>query len=359
MLSKLIGQITALAVTIIISILVVFTIINAGKWAYTQGYDLMSRTSSDQKVIVDVAVSIPQGATTVQIAERLKEANVIPSALYFRILTRIKGYDGLFQYGDYSLNTGMDEETIMQVLLTEGAKRSTTSFTIPEGKTLKEAAAILANNGLCTETDFFAAVDNINYGYDFIDGVPERNVRYQGYLFPSTYDVYTDASAVDIVSTMFRQFDNIWTDEFQARADELGMTMDEIITVASIIEAEVRYDAPDKNERALVASVLYNRLNTDMPLEMCSTVMYILGKDRDRLLYKDLEIVSPYNTYINYGLPEGPINSPGLASIEAALYPADSDYLYFVLMDPVTGEHSFNVNYNDHVNDKLRFNQEF
>lgn len=359
MFNKILGQMTAMVVAIAVMVVVVVAVFSAGKWAYAQGYDLMSRTSAADRVIVDLEISIPEGATTSSIAQTLKEAGAIPSTLYFRVLARLKDYDGKFQYGDYVVNTGMDEEAIMEMLLTQGAKRSTVKFTIPEGKTLKEAAAILAREGLCTEEAFYAAVYDTSYGYSFIENVPDRNIRLQGYLFPSTYDIYEDATAVDIASTMFGQFDKVWTDEFQARADAMGMTMDQIITIASIIEAEVRYDAPDKNERALVASVIYNRLDTAMPLEMCSTVMYVLGKDRDRLLYKDLEIVSPYNTYINAGLPEGPINSPGLAAIEAALYPADTDYMYFVLKDPVTGEHSFNADYNAHVRDKLKYGQEF
>lgn len=359
MISKVFGEMFHLVISIVAVALAIVVIVNAGKWSYAQGYEVMDKTDAASKEVKNIEVVIPKGATTSMIADILKNSGAINSTIYFRIVSKLEGNDAKYQHGTYTLNTSMDEETMMEVLMTQGDKRETVRFTIPEGKTLKEAANILINAGLTTEKDFYDALDNTNFGYSFVGDVPDRKVAYQGYLFPDTYEVYKDASAVDIVSTMFSQFDKVFTDEYRARAKELGLTVDQVITIASIIEAEVRYDAPDKNERALVAGVIYNRLEIGMPLEMCSTVMYILGKDRSRLLYADLEIESPYNTYINAGLPEGPINSPGRAAIEAALYPEESDYLYFVLKDVETGEHSFNSSYSAHVNDKAKYGQDF
>ncbi len=151
------------------------------------------------------------------------------------------------------------------------------------------------------------------------------------------------------------KFDDVFTQEYYDQAEELGYTVDEIITIASMIEKEVRV----AEERPKVAGVIYNRLNIDMNLQMCSTIMYALEIPRDRLLYRDLEIESPYNTYRNPGLPIGPIANPGAAAIEASLYPESHNYLYFVLKDPETGAHEFNATLDDHNAAKNKYNQKF
>lgn len=315
----------------------------------------MAKEPEGTASIVNVDVTIPQGASTETIANILKENGLIDSPVYFRVLAKLKGVDGSFQKGDFSLNTGMEEEAIMTILTTEGEKRETTTFTIPEGFTLEQIAERLAAKELCTKEEFMAAAQNGNYGYRFLEDVPDRNLRLQGFLFPSTYEVYTDATAEDIVSTMLNQFDVIFKDEYYDQAERLGYSIDDVVKIASIIEREVR--VPD--ERPLVSSVIRNRLDINMNLEMCSTIMYVLDKSRDRVLLSDLEIDSPYNTYRNPGLPVGPISNPGEASIIAALYPEDTNYLYFVLVDDATGSHEFNSNFNDHVNAKNEHNREF
>jgi len=342
-------------VKIVVFCIAIYIIVYGGKTGFETGYSLMAKDSSDAVGIVDVEVEIPKGASTEEIANILKENNLISSALYFRIIAKFYGNDSLFQYGSYVFNTGMDEEEIMSMLLTEGEKRETVQFTIPEGYTVEQIADKLDNEGICEGSDFLEAVYEANYGYKFMDQIPERNVKLQGYLFPDTYEVYTDASAEDIISTMLKRFDSIFTDEYYARAEELGYSVDEIITIASIIEKEVKVPT----ERATVSGVIYNRLNIEMNLEMCSTVMYALGKPRERLLYEDLEIESPYNTYINSGLPVGPIANPGAESIKAALYPEDHDYLFFVLVNEETGEHQFNTTLDAHNAAKHKYDQEF
>ena len=354
MISKIFGEITQFVVKIGIIVVAIFVLVNGGKWAYAEAYDLMSRTPAADQEIKNVSVTIPKGASTEKIASILEEGGLVDSTLYFRVSARLNGYDGQFQYGDYTFSTAMSEEDIMEILLTEGAKRATKTFTVVEGLTLKDMATSLANQGMCTESEFYAALDNTNWGYEFLKDIPDssdRNIKYQGYLFPSTYEVYEDATAVDIIATMFDQMDKIWTDDYYARAEELGMSIDEIMTIASIIEEEV----VNPLEQTIVSGIIYNRLDQGMPLQMCSTVMYILDKHRDRLLYEDLEIVSPYNTYLNPGLPVGPISNPGEGAIHAALYPDDNDYLYFVLKDDGSGSHEFNADYSEHVKDKAKY----
>ncbi len=354
MISKILGEVFQIAVKVVVIILAVVFLINGGKWAYAQGYDLMVRTPSANAVVRNVDISIPKGSSTETIAVILSEAGLIDSTMYFRLIARMNSFDSEFQYGDYTFSTAQSEEDMMEILRTEGAKRETKTFTIVEGLTLAEVAESLADQGMCKETDFYSALDNTNWGYKFLESIPElgdRKVKYQGYLYPNTYEVYKDASAVDIIATMFDEMDKIWTDEYYEQAKKLNMTVDEVLTVASIIEKEV----VSPTEQNLVAGVVYNRLDINMPLQMCSTIMYVLEVPRDRLFYADLEIESPYNTYRNPGLPIGPIANPGGGAIRAALFPDDNDYLYFVLKDDGSGTHEFNSSLNDHNRDKAKY----
>lgn len=341
-----------------ISVVIIYFVAN---FIFNFSYDFMLKVPDEDVVVKTVEIEIPKGANTSQIAKILEENNLINSSLFFRVYSKMNGKDGLFQYGDFTLNTGMSEEEIADILTTQGAKKETIKFTIPEGYTIQKIAKKLSSEGIVKESEFLDAVNNIEYGYQFIDQIPDRNLKLQGYLFPATYEIYEGATAQDIVSIMLKKFDQVFKQEYYERVKELGYTIDEIITMASIIEREVRYNSEEKNERALVSSVIYNRLEREnpMPLQMCSTVMYVLDKPRSNLYYADLEIESPYNTYKYPGLPIGPISNPGEASIKAALYPEDTDFLYFVLKNPDTGEHEFSSTLEEHNRAKYKYNQEF
>lgn len=358
MIGKIFGEILHFAAKIILVVLAVSLLVKGGQWAYSQAYDLIARTPSANQEIKNVSVEIPKGSTTETIANVLLENDLIDSTMYFRIIARLNGYDSLFQYGDYTFSTGMDEEEMMEMLLTQGAKRATKTFRVVEGLTLAETAASLEEQGMCGVQDFYDALNNTNWGYAFLDSVPsveERAISYQGYLFPSTYEVYEDATAVDIISTMFDQMDKIWTQEYYDKAETLGMSVDEIMTIASIIEKEV----VEPSEQSIVSGIIYNRLDMGMELQMCSTVMYVLDKHRNRLFNSDLEVQSPYNTYIASGLPVGPIANPGSGAIRAALYPDENDYVYFVLKDDGSSTHEFNETYAGHVSDKAKYTNTF
>lgn len=354
MLNKVFGEVAQIGIKIAVLIVAVIVIVNSSKWAYSQAYELMSRTPSMSEEIKNVSVTIPKGASTEAIANILADNGLIESTMYFRIIARLNGYDSGFQYGDYTFSTAQSEEDMMEILITEGAKRATKQFTIVEGLTLAEVAESLADQGMCTEKEFYQALDGTNWGYRFLDSIPklaDRKVLYQGYLLPETYEVYEDATPVDVIGTMFAEMDKLWSDEYYAQAEAKGMTVDEIITIASIIEREV----VEPSEQKLVSGVIYNRLKVKMPLQMCSTVMYVLEVKRNRLTYADLEIKSPYNTYNNSGLPIGPIANPGASAIKAALFPDNNDYLYFVLKDDGSGTHEFNSTLQEHNNDKAKY----
>lgn len=320
-------------------------------------YQFMSDTPSENKVVRDVEIEIPQGANTSEIAEILEEAELIENATVFNLKVKfLSEYDGRFRYGTYMLNTGMTEDEIMEVLATQGEQRATITFTIPEGYSVQQIAKKLESEGIISQSDFIDAINNVTYDYPFFDEIPDRNLRLQGYLFPDTYEIYEDSSAKDIVSRMLSRFDQIFIEEYYARAETLGYTVDEIITLASLIEKEAKME----EERATIAGVMYNRLNMEPPmkLQIDATIQYIKS-DGDyqptRVLYADLEIDSLYNTYKYEGIPVGPISNPGQAAIQAALYPESHEYLYYLLIDEETGEHVFNTTLEDHNRDKNKY----
>ncbi|MDD2218220.1 MAG: endolytic transglycosylase MltG [Eubacteriales bacterium] len=288
--------------------------------------------SSSEEIIT---VNIPAGSSTSYIGRVLEENGIIESASKFKLYSKINSYDGKLKAGEYNLSPSMQLKEIMSVII-EG-KSNTARFTVPEGYTVNQTADKLASENLVNKDEFMKQVKSGKFNYEFIQYLPNRENRLEGFLFPETYEVYTNATEERIVDTMLSQFDSIFKDEYYERADEMGYSLYDIITIASLIERETRVD----DERAKVASVIYNRLDIGMKLQIDATVQYALGKQKERLLYKDLEIDSPYNTYKHDGLPLGPICSPGEASIRAALYPADTEYYYYVLKSKNETTHNF------------------
>lgn len=210
---------------------------------------------------------------------------------------------------------------------------------IPEGLNNKEVAKRFdeATNGSVSEARFTAATKTGAYQYPFLTGA---NGNLEGFLFPNTYEVTSLTRAHTAVDMMLKDFKEETGSLEWGRAAQLGVTPYQIVTVASIIEEEVKIP----EERPLVASVVYNRLKKNMKLGMCSTVLYALGEWKPRLSNADLQVDSPYNTYKIDGLPPGPICNPGFESIRAALYPASTDYLYFLLTS-ADGHSSFTADY--------------
>ncbi|NMA83259.1 MAG: endolytic transglycosylase MltG [Epulopiscium sp.] len=327
-----------------------------GKWAFTFAYQAVRQPAPKDRIAKEVTVEIPKGATTKEIATLLQENGLIHNALWFQIESRLNNYDGTFRYGKFILNTTMDQEQMMKILQAGGEQEKGIKLVIPEGFAIQDIAKRVEQEGLVKTDEFLEAVaDADNYGYDFIHQIPDRNQRLEGYLFPATYEIREKATAKEIVSKMLNKFEQVYSSEYQQRAAALGYSMDEIITIASIIEKEARLD----EERPKIAGVIYNRLEKDMKLQMCSTVIFVLGKPKARLLYKDLEVESPYNTYLYEDLPPGPIANPGEASIRAALYPEEHEYLYFVVQDEETGQHYFSTSGEEHEQAKKKYNQKF
>lgn len=286
-----------------------------------------------------VSISIPMGTATQAIGNILEKEGVIKNSQRFKWYAMIHGFNGELEAGDYLLSPSMSMEELM-TMLSEGFSQAS-RFVIQEGLTIKQVGESLEKAGLTNVDDFISEAQYGDFEYKFVEFLPEGPSRLEGFLMPNTYDVPMGSDAHYIINTMLAQFDKVYKDDYYIRATELGYDLNQIITIASMIERETRVET----ERAIVSSVIYNRLDIGMPLQIDATVQYALGEWKDRVLLKDLKVDSPYNTYIVPGLPIGPICSPGENSIVAALYPDDTDYLYYVLDASLNGSHRFSQDY--------------
>lgn len=290
-------------------------------------------------------VTIAQGLSTMQIADLLKENNVISSKIVFFVSANLSEYKGKLKYGTFEFTPDDSYRKIIKKIATEGQKRKTVTVTIPEGYSVEKIIQKLASLGLGNTNSLKAAL-NDDYDFEFlkkIDVPKECFYKLEGFLFPSTYEFYEDASEHDIFKTMLS--------EFQKQYQSLNVPYDNLfntIIKASVIEREAKLDT----EREKIAGVIENRLKQNMLLQVDATVIYAISKgtyDIERVLYKDLQINSPYNTYKYKGIPIGPISNPGLKSIKAALNPEVHNYLYYRTdEDKNDGSHIFTETFSEH-----------
>lgn len=267
-------------------------------------------------------IEIEQGMSTKQIASELKECGAVKCPLLFRVYAKVKHYDSAFKYGVYNFNNEAGYESLSQMLMNDGAKADSVTVTVPEMSTVDEIAEILEKAGVCSKRDFINAVQTGDFDYDFIKEIPEESVYYrlEGYLFPDTYDFYCYDSeecaylAVDkMLKTLVEKLDG----DMKAKISESKYSFHELMTMASIVELEA---GGSVTEMPNVSAVFFNRLESDgfQKLESSPTVKYPHGGGR-------------YDTYQCKGLPPGPLCSPSLNSVKAALNPTkDFDYYYFV-----------------------------
>ncbi|MDF2819604.1 MAG: mltG [Clostridiales bacterium] len=347
-LSKNVGRILFIITTVTVLILV-------GAWAYKFGYRIMEEKVKVVDVIKEYEVDIPKGAPLKQIAKLLKEQDLIESEFIFTVKVRLSEYNGKFRYGKYNILNNMSEEDIMQLLATEGEKRSTVRITIPEGLTIAEIGAIFEEKGLFTADEFIQATEEGTFSYKILNTLVtdnDRKFRLQGYLSPNTYDFFEESTATEVVEKLTSETDSFWTDESYEKAKNSGYSVDEIMIIASLIEKEGTSDAED---RANIAGVIYNRLKAGMILQIDASVVYAYALNGEKIaengqvLFEHLEIDSPYNTYKYSGLPIGPVTNPGKTAINAALNPIQHDYYYYVY-NPATGKHEFNKTLEEHNN---------
>lgn len=287
-----------------------------------------------------VIISIAPGMSTQAIGEELYKQGLIKNILLFRILAKTQGLENSLQAGEYAISKAMSVKEIIGMLAR--GETAYLQFTIPEGYTIDQIAELLESKKLASAAKFKAYVAAYT-PYDYVN--PAANVKYkaEGFLFPDTYRIAAGTSTEDLAKMMAGQFERQFTPEMKQRAAERGLSIRETIILASLVEKEAKVDS----ERPIIAGVFMNRLKQGMPLQSCATIQYILGNPKAELTIQDTELPSPYNTYQNMGLPPGPIASPGLAAIKAVLYPADTDYLYFVAYQ--NGGHLFGKTYEEHL----------
>jgi len=334
----------------ILGILILFTLIGI-----TFFIKFKFNKNLEKNIYIEKNIEIEKGSSLTSAADVLKKEGIIESAHTFKKFMIDNEYAEKLQPGIFSLNSDMTYLEISS-LLTQVVKRETLRITIKEGLTNKEIAMYLNKKmGLSEEKFLELCSDPSQFDtdkYTFLK-LLDKDATLEGYLFPETYDVYTESSEKDVVEKLIGQFQSVFNSEISDIMSENNLN--EIIIMASLVEAEAKLDS----ERGKIASVFYNRLKNGTKLESCATVQYALGEHKERLLYEDLEIDSPYNTYKFSGLPVGPIGNPGLESIRGAINPEKTDYLFFTYNFDGTGTHTFTKNLAEHnkATEKARKNR--
>ncbi|MBQ3443784.1 MAG: endolytic transglycosylase MltG [Selenomonadaceae bacterium] len=302
-------------------------------------------TETPTDTVVDeerrINVKIREGLSTAEIAERLAEKDIIDSSLRFRLFARLYGYDDKFRPGAYTFTANMSDDEVFEKLLT--GEKTVIRFTVPEGFGVKEIAERLYNLDLVDKEDFLKAAEDFA-PYDYMR--KRQNVFFaaEGFLFPDTYNVESDIDIDEILKLMAGNFDDRLTPTMRVTAEKMGLSVYDLITLASLVEREVRFP----EDRPIVAQVLLKRLKLNMPLQTDATLQYLMDAPKEDVSIEDTQIDSPYNTYQHTGLPPGPIANPGMASITAVLHPADTDYLYFVA--DRMGHNHYAYTYEEHLN---------
>ena len=280
------------------------------------------------------------------IAHMLREKGLIRSVSYFNLVSELLGYSKNFKAGRHVLSGVKSVHEAAHLFTEIPPGPPDIKVTIFEGLNIKEISSILASVTSIDSSDFVKLAVDKNVAIEL--GVD--NDTLEGYLYPDTYFVRHDTKPIEVVTRMIDRFNSVFNDSLKKRASELGMSINEVVTLASIIETEAQLE----EERPIISSVFHRRLELGRPLEANPTIQYALGSRR-RGLKEDLEIDSPFNTYTNPGLPPGPIASPGEKSLIAALYPADTKYLYF--MANGKGGHVFSKSLNEHIRAIRQYNR--
>jgi UPF0755 protein len=287
-------------------------------------------------------VTVPPGTSFSAVTDTLAAHGVVSNRVWFKLLARVRGADRSVRAGVYEFAPGLSAWKVLDILAS--GDEVATRFTVPEGLTIPEVAA-LGQEKLGIPADSFVAAAQDSAAASRALGFPARS--FEGFLRPETYSLRHGTTAAELVRVMAEGFLAAWRPEWDARLDTLRWTRAQLVTFASIVEGEARAD----DERETIAGVYHNRLRIGMALQADPTVQYAIflatGKRKPRLFTRDYQFRSPYNTYLHPGLPPGPVNSPSRRSLEASLYPARVPYLYFVAGPD--GRHVFSRTYEEHL----------
>jgi UPF0755 protein len=334
-------------------IYIVFVLTLSGFLSYfiiSIGNDLFAFVKSDE----EITVSVPEYATIDNIADILTQKGIIKYPYIFKIYAMVRKDDGAFVAGEYVVKPSMSYDQLRTALKGPVEERKQISITIPEGYTVDEIIDLFVNEyGIGTREGFINAIENADFDYWFLEELePQKGRKYrlEGYLYPDTYYFFTDWSEESILRKFLNNFHSKFNKVFKERCEELGMTVDELITLASMIEAEGKFTY----EFGAISAVFHNRMNnpsvTGGKLESDATIQYILPERHEELTAEDLAINSPYNTYMYAGLPPGPITNPTINAIYSAMYPDEVNYYYFVARP--NGQNLFATTYQEHLANK-------
>lgn len=324
-------------------LLLTILIITGGFYFYKNN---LGATSNDLSEKRDVIFVVEKGDLYTTIAKNLSENELIKDEDVFKTYIKLNDLAPKLKAGKYLLNNHMGVEEITKIIIKGVSIQS--QFTIPEGYTLRQIAGVMGKEDLMTEEEFWDIVENEDFPeYPFLKGLNRDRHRLEGYLFPDTYFISDGMSPKSIIKVMLDRHEEI---KAKLPENKSGLSDKDVLILASLVEAESVVD----QDRAKIASVFLNRMDIGMKLQCDSTVQYALDKRTKRVLYKDLEVDSPYNTYLNAGLPPTPICAVGQKSLEAAYDPAKTDYLFFLAKKDGSGQHEFTVTYKEFLSAKKR-----
>ena len=326
--------------------LIIVLVFLVGSYLFVQS-KLTGRASNSS---VTASFEIKKGEGVNEIATALQKSGLVSNRLWFEIYIWSKKKEGNIVEGVYNLQPNLTIPEIIDIITSGKSLKNDKNITIIEGWSNKQIGEYLAELGVTSKEEFLTEANNLEKyrpNFLFLQNVPKEKTL-EGFLFPDTYSVIPGkTTAEQIVYKMLNNFGKKLTDTLQADIKNSKNSLYESVIMASIIEKEVSKEA----DRKIVSGIFWDRIDYGQPLQSCATISYILGVNKKQYSFEDTRIDSPYNTYINKGLPIAPIGNPGLSAISAAVYPQKSDYVYF-LSDPKTGETIFSRTLDEHNRNK-------
>jgi len=333
--------------------IIIIVVITAAAAAAFFGFLAVEGRAVDSSNGKQIIIQVEQGSGAAQIAATLKENGLIRSTRAFMLQSKISGYNSKYCAGYYAFTRKMSQKSIMKDIV--NGKTAGKTFRITDGQSLEKVAVQLNKQGICTKKEFFREVAKGSFDYKFMKYLPKGGTRLEGFLWPDTYTIPIKGGAHEAIDAMLTAFNRNVTDKYYTAAKKMDMNIYDIVTTASIIQRE----ASKSGDMPKVASVIYNRLDKDMYLQMDSIVAYITGEERVIATYADIAADSDYNPYKNKGLPPGPICSPGKTALDAAISPADTKYIYFVTSPKLDGSLVFSETDKQFAKDKKAFEKAY
>ncbi|AHF07439.1 endolytic transglycosylase MltG [Desulfitobacterium metallireducens] len=322
-------------------ILLALAVVSGGVWWSWADQPYSNQNTSEM-------IAITPGMTANQVGTELERRHLIRSARAFRLLASQLQADSKLIAGDYLLSADMSPKSMLTKLLS-GTEVEAIRLTIPEGYTTDQIVNLLVQKGIGTKEEYAQVLATDGFDYSFLQGIPQDSHRLDGFLFPDTYFLDKKTTPHTAIDLLLQRFQKELTAEVQTQLQGMNLSIRDWVNLSSLVEKE----AVQETDRPIIAGVLMNRLDRKMPLQVDATIQYILGTPKAKLYNKDLQIESPYNTYLHNGLPPGPIASPGHASLNAVLHPEKSDYLFYLAKSD--GYHVFAKTFAEHLENQKKY----